>query len=255
LALEGIEAGYRDAPVLRGVSLAIAPGEVVGLVGPNGSGKSTLLRVAAGVLRPRRGRVVLEGAPMAALRRREVARLLAWLPQSEGTDLSFSVREVVALGRLPHLGAFEPPGDRDREAVARAIDATRIAALADRAFPELSEGEKQRVLLARCLAQEPRVLLLDEPTARLDVRQAWALMEVVRARAAEGVAALAAIHDLALAARFCDRVLVLREGLIASGGPPERALSEGTLAAAFGMHARLERDGATVAFTLLGRSE
>lgn len=252
LELRGIAAGYRDRPVLRDVSLALAPGEVVGLVGPNGAGKSTLLRVAAGAIAPSAGTVRLGGAEVGTLARRDIARLLAWLPQAQGTELAFTAREIVAMGRLPHLGPYAPAGERDRAAVDAAIEATHAQPLAERAFPALSEGERQRVLLARCLAQEPQVLLLDEPTASLDVRHAWALMRLVRDRAAAGVAVLAAIHDLALAARACDRVIVLDGGAIRRDGPPEDALDPASIAATFGMRARVAREPEGVVITILG---
>ena len=255
LALEQVDVGYGARAILRGVSLSLAPGEVVGLVGPNGAGKSTLLRAAAGVLPVKAGRVTLEGSAIASLPRRAIARSIAWLPQAQGTDLAFSAREIVAMGRLPRLGAFEPAREVDRLAVERAIAATAIEALVERRFPSLSEGEKQRVLLARCLAQEPTVLLLDEPTASLDVRHAWSLMRVVRERAEAGAAVLAAIHDLALAARTCHRVVVIGEGGVVADGVPEEALSPATIARTFGMRARVAREDDGVVITVLGASE
>lgn len=252
MSLERVTASYGSRRVLENVSFALAPGEVVGLVGPNGAGKSTLLRVAAGLLTPRSGIVRLAGRPIAGLDRREIARSIAWLPQSEGTDLAFDVRAIVELGRLPHLGPFRPPGPRDREAIARALREAGIEGLASRPFPELSEGERQRVLLARCLAQEPAVLLLDEPTASLDVRHAWLLMDVVRARARAGAAVLAAIHDLALAARRCDRLLVLDGGRLVYDGLPEQALAPELVESVFGMRVRTDRADGAVTITVLG---
>jgi iron complex transport system ATP-binding protein len=241
--------------VLRRVSLAIAPGEVVGLVGPNGAGKSTLLRAAAGVLAVRAGEVRLEGRPLASLSRRTIAQSIAWLPQAQGTELAFRVHEIVAMGRLPRLGPFSPASSADRLAVEKAIRATGIEALAERPFPALSEGEKQRVMLARCLAQEPKVLLLDEPTASLDVRHAWALMRLVRERADEGAAVLAAVHDLALAARTCDRIVVVADGGVVENDRPEIALSPTTIARVFGMRARVVREEGGVVVTVLGASD
>jgi len=225
LELDRVEVGYGARAILRGVSLSLAPGEVVGLVGPNGAGKSTLLRAAAGVLPLRAGSIQLEGQAITSLTRRAIARSIAWLPQAQGTDLSFSAREIVAMGRLPRLGAFEPAREADRAAVERAIAATAIEALIERRFPSLSEGEKQRVLLARCLAQEPSVLLLDEPTASLDVRHAWSLMRVIG------------------------------DGGVIADGPPDEALSPATIARTFGMRARVAREDDGVVITVLGASE
>ncbi|HEY8428303.1 MAG TPA: ABC transporter ATP-binding protein [Sandaracinaceae bacterium] len=255
LELDRVDAGYGTTPVVRGISIALARGEVVGLLGPNGAGKSTLLRAAAGVLPTRAGVVRLDGVALASLTRRDIARKLAWLPQAQGTELPYSAREIVAMGRLPHLGALEPPRAADRAAIEEAIGATGIEALADRPFPALSEGEKQRVLLARCLAQQPRVLLLDEPTASLDVRHAWSLLRVVRDRARAGAAVLAAVHDLALAARACDRVIVIDGGEIVSEGPPAEALSAAVIARTFGMRARVDHEDGGLAVTVLGPSD
>jgi iron complex transport system ATP-binding protein len=255
LQLEGVDVGYGARSILRRVSLSLAPGEVVGLVGPNGAGKSTLLRAAAGVLAVRAGTIELEGHPLASLTRRAIAQSIAWLPQAQGTDLAFSAREIVAMGRLPRLGAFDPAREVDRAAIDAAIAATAIEALIERPFPSLSEGEKQRVLLARCLAQEPTELLLDEPTASLDVRHAWSLMRVVRERAEAGAAVLAAIHDLALAARLCHRVVVIGDGGVIADGAPEHALSPATIARTFGMRARVTREDDGVMITVLGAAD
>lgn len=255
LEIERAEAGYGGRVVIGPISISIERREVVGLVGPNGAGKSTLLRLAAGVIAARSGRVLLHGSPIAGMDRSAIARNIAWLAPSQTTELAFSVREIVALGRLPHLGPFRPPREADRAAIDRAIAAAALGGLAGRAFPDLSEGEKQRVLLARCLAQEPSVLLLDEPTASLDVRHAWALMRVVRARADAGAGVLASIHDLALAARICDRVIVIAGGKIVSDGAPVEALNAGVIAETFGMRVRVDRDGDGIAITVLGASE
>ena len=252
LEIAGVDASYGARPVLSGVSLEVRPGEVVGLVGPNGAGKSTLLRIAAGVLAPRAGEVRLEGRAIGSLDRASIARRIAWLPQAQTTDLAFTGREIVALGRLPHLGPYRPAGEPDRLAVEAAIAATGTDALVPRAFPDLSEGEKQRVLLARCLAQEPRVLLLDEPTASLDVRHAWSLMRVVRERARAGAGVLAAIHDLALAARACDRVVVIAGGRVVRDGAPADALSAEVIGDTFGMRVRVERDDDGITIAVLG---
>jgi iron complex transport system ATP-binding protein len=255
LELENIEAGYGARRVLTELSLSVMAGEVVGLVGPNGAGKSTLLRIAAGIVRPFGGTVRLDTARIDTLARRDVARKLAILPQTASTEFSFSARELIEMGRLPHLGAFESLGDRDRSALSNAIHEAGVEELLSRRFQDLSEGEKQRVLLARCLAQEPRVLLLDEPTASLDVRHAWALMRVVRTRAQAGTAVVAAIHDLALAARVCDRVIVLAKGRIRSEGPPERALCPEVIAEVFGMRARVVREPEGVLITIVGAND
>lgn len=255
LDLEAIDARYGTRHAVRGVSLTVEAGEVVGLVGPNGAGKSTLLRIASGILRPLTGTVRLEARPIESMTRRDIARSLALLPQAAFTDFSYSAREIIEIGRFAHRGAFGALGARDELALRAAIRDAGVEGLVTRRFQELSEGEKQRVLLARCLAQEPRVLLLDEPTASLDIRHAWALMRAVRARALAGIAVIAAIHDLALAARVCDRVIVLSNGEIRSEGPPEEALSSEVIAEVFGMRARVTREPEGIVITIVDASD
>jgi iron complex transport system ATP-binding protein len=253
LALHDVVAGPRGKRALDGVSLALREGELVGLVGPNGAGKSTLLKVAAGLLRPLRGHVQFRDEPLDRLDRRSVARRVAWLPQAQGTEHPFLARDLVALGRLPHLGTFETLGPRDHAAIDAALRDASAEDLAARPFPELSEGERQRVLLARALAQDTDVLLLDEPTSALDVRHAWGLVDVVRARTRTRGAALAAIHDLALAARLCDRIVVLHEGRVVCAGPPADALQPDVVAAVFGMRVRHDPEaGGGLRLSVLG---
>jgi len=229
---------YRHAPgspeAVAGVSLRVDPGEVVGLIGPNAAGKSTLARIACGLLRPGAGSVRLRGDDAFALPRRERARRVAFLAQDEPADLPFTAREVALMGRAPHLGlwALEAPGDRalaeSALAEADALD------LADRPVAQLSGGERQRVFLARALAQEPRVLLLDEPTTHLDLRHQATILEVVREGVrTRGVAALAVLHDLNLAAVACDRLVLLAGGRVAAAGTAREVLRRDTIEGAF----------------------
>jgi iron complex transport system ATP-binding protein len=238
LELSGVHARYPArgaAEVLRGLDLRLQEGEVVALIGPNGAGKSTVLRVASGVLRPTAGRVHLLQRDLAALGPGEIARQVAVVPQDSSSPAGLSVREMVELGRIPHLALLAGPRPRDRAAVRAALEATRTTELADRFVDELSGGERQRVLLARALAQEPRVLLLDEPTANLDLYHQVALLDVVRRLAREtGLAVLAAVHDLQLAALYCDRVVLLADGVVVGQGVPEAVLTAPLLLSAFG---------------------
>jgi iron complex transport system ATP-binding protein len=234
--------GYPGRDVLRDVSFGLASGELVALCGPNGAGKSTLLRLLIGLHAPAGGRVELGGAPLGALRRREIARRVVLLPQESPPELPLTVRETVALGRLPHLGRFEPERAGDQAAVASALAATDTATLAERPMTELSGGERHRVHLARALAQEAPVLLLDEPIAGLDLVHQLQALELLRATVGAGRAAVVALHDLSLAARFCDRVLLLAEGRLVADAPPGDVLTEETLARVFGVRAQVRAD-------------
>jgi iron complex transport system ATP-binding protein len=240
--VSGVTFGYRDAPVLRDVSFAVGAGELVALCGPNGAGKSTLLRLLLGLHAPSSGRVALGGQPIARMSRRQIARQAALLPQDAPADVPLSVREAVSLGRLPHLGRLQPETAADVEAVARALAATDTTALADRPIAELSGGERQRAHLARALAQEAPLLLLDEPIAGLDIAHQLAVMDLLRATVDAGRAVVVALHDLALAARRCDRILLLAGGALDADAPPAAVLTSDTLARVFGVRADIRLD-------------
>jgi iron complex transport system ATP-binding protein len=221
--LDDVAAGYGAAPrrqaVLRGVDLELREGEQVALLGANGSGKSTLLRVLSGILPPVAGRVELFGRPIESWDRGELARWVTVLPQGMELPTGFRVSEVVALGRIPHARSWFATTAEDEAAVARALVDADVADLAEREVHELSGGERQRVLVALALAQEPRLLLLDEPTAHLDVAHQLALIGLLeRLRTSRGLTVLAVLHDLNLAAAFADRAVLLDEGRLAPAG-------------------------------------
>jgi iron complex transport system ATP-binding protein len=239
LELRGVDAVYPGRPgahrVLADINLGLNAGEVLALIGPNGAGKSTLLRVAAGVLPPAAGSVLLQGRGLSTLAARERARHIAVVPQEGPVPSGLLVREMVGLGRIPYARLLFGPTAGDREAVDWALSAAGVEQLADRFVDELSGGERQRVILARALAQRPRLLLLDEPTANLDLHHQVTMLELVRGLSREqGLAVVAAVHDLQLAALYCDRVALLSAGEIIREGPPEAVLTAPLLHAAFG---------------------
>jgi iron complex transport system ATP-binding protein len=244
LTAQNISFAYDGRPILQGVSLDVEAGEFVGLIGANGSGKTTLLRTLLGLLSAS-GAVRLYGDLLKSLERREVARRATMAPQDTRVDFAFTSREIVAMGRTPYLGRLTPEGVADKEAISRAMRETGVEGLAERPVTELSGGERQRVHLARALAQETRVMLLDEPTANLDLAHQYEALELVREFARSGGAALAAIHDLSLAARFCDRLLLLSEGRIVADGRPAEVITESNLAHYFSLRARVRRDEET----------
>ena len=217
-------------PVLNGISLAIAPGEMAGLLGPNGSGKTTLLRIVAGSLAPGEGSVLVRGDAVAALSHKERARRMAFVPQRPESVPDFTVFDLALMGRYPHRGFLEDYTPEDEAAVRAALEETAAAHLADRTVRTLSGGELQRVYVARAFAQETPVLLLDEPATGLDPAHAVALFDRVRARnRRDGATVLMAIHDLNLAALYCDRLIFLRDGLVAADGPTASVFTAETL--------------------------
>ncbi|MDX6759356.1 ABC transporter ATP-binding protein [Streptomyces sp. F8] len=237
LAVEAVRYATDGHTLLHGIDLTARPGETVGVVGPNGSGKTTLLRCVHGALRATAGRVLLDGADAAALTVKERARRVAVVPQDAGGTLGLTVREVVAMGRSPHKRFWEQDGPDDVRRVADALETVGAAAFAARRFDELSGGERQRVLVARALVQDPGLLALDEPTNHLDIRYQLEILGLVRALPATG---LLVLHDLNLAAAFCDRLYVLAGGRVAASGTPREVLTEDLLAEVYGVRARVE---------------
>lgn len=230
-------------PILADVSLTLRPGELVGLIGPNGAGKTTLLRVLAGLMPPNWGSLLYDGADHTALSRSALARRLAFLAQGGDVHWQMRVDRVVALGRLPHRRPFAGSSAADVSAINRAMEATGIAHLALRNTATLSGGEKMRVLLARALAVEADMLLADEPVAALDPLHQLLIMQLLQREARAGTGVVVVLHDLALATRFCDRLVVLSGGGILLDGPPA-SLIDDILAQAYGITTlRGERDG------------
>lgn len=220
--IEGLTFGYAARTLFYQVQASVRGGEMVGLLGPNGSGKTTLLRLLSGVLKPQAGRILLNGRELASWSRRGVARRVAVVPQGLQVSFAFTVGQMVALGRTPFVNLLGTYTSRDRAIVHEAMQATGVEELAARVFNELSEGERQRVLVAMALAQQPRLLLLDEPTSHLDIKYQIEILELVRQlNRARGVTVIAAMHDLNLAARYFPRLLLFQRGIVADGGPAE----------------------------------
>ncbi|MBM7368293.1 ABC transporter ATP-binding protein [Gordonia hydrophobica] len=232
--------------VVDGVSVQPEPGQTIGLLGPNGSGKSSLIRLLAGFAKPTSGTVGLDGDELASLKRRDVARAVAVVSQHADTDVDVSVAEVVRLGRIPHRGTFGADRTADDRAVASALAHTGLTDKCERLWHQLSGGERQRVQIARALAQEPRELLLDEPTNHLDIHHQLELMTLVTRLP---VTSIVAIHDLNLAAMFCDRVMVMREGRLVAAGTPREVLTPDLIADVYQVRAKVtDDDGLTIRF-------
>ena len=218
-----------EVEAVRGVSLSVSPRRLLAVVGPNGAGKTTLLRLLSGALAPQEGEVHLDDRPLIGLSDRERARAIAVVPQSESSPFPVTVREMVGMGRYPHLGPWERAGTRDHATVDRALERCAVTAFASRDLGQLSGGERQRARIARALAQEAPILLLDEPTAGLDLHYRMELFHLLQELRDDGLAVLVITHDLNLAARFADRLLLLNRGRAHARGTPAEVASRETL--------------------------
>ncbi len=223
--------------LIDGVDGSVEAGSLTALVGPNGAGKSTLLHLIATAEQPQTGTIAFDGVDARTLRRRDRARFSALVEQQAETDLDLDAFDVVLLGRTPHIPLLAAPGERDTEIARNALDRVDAGALAGRRLHELSGGERQRVLLARALAQQPTLLLADEPTNHLDIRAQLHTLALLRGLADDGTAVLAALHDLSLAARYADQVIVLDRGRVVASGPPATTLTGDLIEQVYGVRA------------------
>jgi iron complex transport system ATP-binding protein len=241
-----VTCGYGASPVLQNTNVMINSRDFVGIVGPNGSGKSTLLRTISRILPPRHGKVLLEGENIYHIPASRVAKKMAVVSQAQGMEFPFTVKDVVMMGRLPHIKRFGREGIKDQEAAVRAMDLTDTLKLADRQINELSEGEKQRVLLARALAQEPKIILLDEPTSYLDLNYQIEIMQLLTQLRSEcGLTIVTVLHDLNLASRYCDYLLVVKAGAIHALGTPQQVITADMIKEVYGCEVKVECTNST----------
>ncbi len=224
-----VHAGYGGKEVLRGVHLAVEKGEFVAVIGPNGSGKSTLVKCLTGFLRPKEGMILLEGKNITSWKSKERARKLAVLHQEAGEPLPFRVRDYVELGRYPHHGFADGSREEDRESVSRAIARAGIGRFESRKLTELSGGERQMVYLARALAQNPEIIILDEPVSHLDIGHTVSIMDAMTTLNETGVAVLAVLHDINLASDYADRIIALKDGMVFAEGSPSQVMDYRTV--------------------------
>jgi iron complex transport system ATP-binding protein len=233
LELDRVSIAYDGRVVVKDITLGAAPGDLIGLIGPNGSGKTSLIRAISRVVPTAAGRIFLEGREVARLSRPELARLVAVVPQNPHLPETFTALEIVLMGRNPHLGLLRYEGQQDYARCRWAMEVTYCWHLARRYMGEVSGGERQRVVIARALAQEPRVLLLDEPTANLDINHQIEMMELIRDLRQELLVVMA-IHDLNLAAQYCDRLVMLNGGTVFTQGPPTQVITSENIRAVYG---------------------
>jgi iron complex transport system ATP-binding protein len=256
LEANAVSFSYKENVVLKKVSLSVGPGEFVGIMGPNGSGKTTLLRCMTGFLTPSDGAVAVDGRPVGTYSPREIARLFAVVPQISSTDFPFTAYDIVMMGRIPHsanrLGGYSKD---DVAKVREAMDRTDTWQFVDRTFNALSGGERQRVVIARAIAQEPQVLLLDEPTIYLDISGQIEVMDLVKdINRKEGMSVVAVLHDVNLAARYCDRIALLSQGEVEVMGPPADVLTQEVIQAVYGVDVAVRRDPLTNSVYVVPRS-
>lgn len=243
LQLTAVTFSHGNNHVLKGVDLRIESGNFAAVLGPNGAGKSTLAKIVARIHRPDSGSVLADGVDIFAIPRRDHAQLVAYVPQSSAVPFELTVADSVLLGRTPHIGLR--PANRDHQLVAEALERLNLSQLRDRRLSQLSGGQAQRVLIARALVQQPRVLLLDEPTSALDLRYQVETLQLVQAISAEeGVTSLIVIHDLNMAAAFCNQVVLLDQGVVAIDGSPADVLDADVLSRVYGLPVKVfKRDG------------
>ncbi|AOH84779.1 ABC transporter [Sphingomonas panacis] len=253
IALSDVGVSLGRRPVVHDVNAVLAPGAVVGIVGPNGAGKSTLLRATLGLVAST-GSICVDDVPLARMARGVAARTLAYLPQGQTLHWPLTVERLVTLGRLPHLAPMSRLSDADAAAVERALERAGVADLRERIATDLSGGERARVLLARALAVEAPGLLADEPLASLDPGHQIDVMDLLRAEARGGALVVTVLHDLTMAARYCDRVLLMDAGTIVADGVPLDVLTPERLRAVYGITATIERFGETVTIVPTGRA-
>jgi iron complex transport system ATP-binding protein len=256
LSASGLSVSLGGRQVVRDVDLVLEPGRLIGIVGPNGAGKSTLVRALLGLHldpAPQSGRITLDGADIGALHRADVARKLAYLPQGQTLHWPLSVERLVGLGRLPHLAPMSKMSPRDQEAIDNALDRADVADLRDRIATELSGGERARVLLARALAVEAEGLIADEPLASLDPGHQIDVMELLQAEARAGKLVVTILHDLTMAARYCERLLLMDEGWLVADGAPLDVMSEANLRSVYRIRAKVETTEAGPIVVPLGR--
>ena len=235
LEMRNVTLGYDHHPVLQDITLKASPGEMVGLIGPNGCGKSTIIKALSHVIRPSSGRVLVDGRDIKAIPRRELACLVGVVPQLPLLPSTFTAFEIVLMGRNPHLGLFQSEGYRDWAIARQAMEQTGTEPLANRRVNELSGGEIQCLLIARVLVQETKAILLDEPTANLDIGRQVEILDLIKNLCRKNnLTVLAAVHDLNLAAQYCDRLLLINEGHIQAQGTPAEVITDANIKRVYG---------------------
>jgi iron complex transport system ATP-binding protein len=235
LEMQKVSLGYNHHPILKDLNLKVSPGELLGLIGPNGCGKSTLIKAFSHIINPLSGAILVDGRVISGIPRRELARLVGVVPQIPLLPSTFSAFEIVLMGRNPHLGLFQSEGPRDWNLALQAMEKTATQSLADRRVNELSGGEIQCLLIARVLVQETKAILLDEPTANLDIGRQVEILDLMKDLCRNhNLAVLAALHDLNLATQYCDRLVLIHDGHIHAEGKPSEVITNSNIKQVYG---------------------
>lgn len=243
LQLKGVSFAYHRDPVVKHISMQVEPGEFIGVLGPNGSGKSTLLKLLGGILKPDSGTVLLKDKKLFEYKRKILAQSIAWLPQEHTMAFSYRVDEIVLMGRHPYLSPLTFEGQKDFDIADQAMRTTDTTHLSERQFTDISGGEKQRVMMASAMAQEPEVMLLDEPTTALDIKYQLEIINILeRLNRNNGMTLILAMHDLHLASRFCRRLILIDQGKIVKDGTPEEVLQKEILETVYGVQLKVFHD-------------
>ncbi len=241
LEAKNIQFLYNSNQVIHDVSMSLDQGAFLGIIGPNGAGKSTMLRLLCGILKPRRGTISLFGEDLSHQSQKSVAQKIAFVPQETHFALDFSVQDIVQMGRYPYKRPFEGEDERDRSAIEDALRAAHVWDLRKRPINSLSSGERQRAVIARALAQAPKILLLDEPTSHLDLHHQFAIMELLKKLNKQGISIAIVHHDLNLASLYCKSLFLMHKGKVYAQGTPNELLNEATIKQVYGTEVRIMR--------------
>lgn len=243
IEIKNLTFSYHDKNVLKNISLRVDNGEILGILGPNGSGKTTLINILNGYLRKDSGEIIIKNKRIEEYSRKELARIMGVVPQDTVPAFDFTVYDIVAMGRYPHLGIMDPISDRDKMLILEALKKTGLYDLRDKSIREISGGEKQRVFIARAIAQYPEIILLDEPTSNLDIRYQIEILEIIEKMRSEGKTILMSMHDVNLAIRYCTKLALISQGRIYSMGNPDDVINEESIEKVYGIKGRIIRNG------------
>ncbi|MGC9137910.1 MAG: ABC transporter ATP-binding protein [Thermoplasmata archaeon] len=243
ISVRDIEFSYGSKKIIDGISFDLMPGEILGFLGPNGSGKTTLIKLVGGILKKERGTIRIKGRDIEKYSRRELARIVSIVPSDLEPGFDFTVQDLVAMGRYPYIGFFDSFTQRDYEIIRRSMEATGVSHLSMNSVREISGGEKQRMLIARALAQDTEILLMDEPTSNLDIKYQVEILELIEGIRRTGRAIMITMHDVNMAIRYCTRLALISKGKIYSIGPPDNVINENSINMVYGINGKIIRNG------------